>query len=111
MAENPWLDTRTPEEICMILEQRLGQLHARQRLAIEERNEQIFGGGINFFHPENWYSMQSVMRFLLKLTGLYSRGCKNTELVEVHHNQVKLRDFRRVSKDSLCCISATCTLI
>ena len=91
MADNPWSDTRTQEEICTVLEQRLGQLHARQRLAIEESTEQIFGGGINFFHPENWYSMQSVMRFVLKLSGLYSRGCKNTELVEVRHNEIKLR--------------------
>jgi hypothetical protein len=91
VAESPWSRAQTEEEICATLEQRLGRVRARQRIEIEESNEQIFGQGINFFHPENWYSMQSVMRFVLKLTGLYRRGCKNTECVEVRHNEVKLR--------------------
>ena len=38
------------------LEQRLGRLHAKQRLGIEKDHEvQIFGQGINFFHIENLY--------------------------------------------------------
>ena len=37
------------------LEQRLGRLHAKQRLGIEKDHEaQIFGQGISFFHIENW---------------------------------------------------------
>jgi hypothetical protein len=41
------------DAIAKKLEQRLGRLHARQRLGIEKDHEaQIFGQGINFFHIE-----------------------------------------------------------
>ncbi len=77
------------EEILLKLEQRLGRLHARQRLGIEMDHElQIFGGGINFFHIENWYSVHSVIRNALKLAGLYGRGCRNAESILVRHNEV-----------------------
>jgi uncharacterized protein len=72
------------------LELRLGRVHARQRLGIEKDFEEIFGHGINFFHPENWYSIHSAIRFALKLTGLYSRGRKNTERIQVRHNDIRL---------------------
>ena len=63
------------EDICARLEERLGRVHARQRLGIEGDHEaQVFGQGINFFHPENWYSVHAGIRTLLKLTGLYWRG-------------------------------------
>jgi hypothetical protein len=43
------------DAIANQLEQRLGRLHAKQRLGIEKDHEaQIFGQGINFFHIENW---------------------------------------------------------
>ncbi len=74
------------------LEQRLGPVHARQRLGIETDHEaQIFGQGINFFHIENWYSVHSVIRNALKLVGLYRRGRKNTERIQVRHNHVRSR--------------------
>jgi hypothetical protein len=74
------------------LEQRLGPLHARQRLGIETDHEaQIFGQGLNFFHIENWYSVHSFIRIILKLTGLYWRGVRNARRVQVRHNNVKLR--------------------
>lgn len=82
-----------PEDILQRLEQRLGRVHARQRLGIEKDHEQIFGHGINFFHPENWYSIHSVIRNALRLTGLYWRGRKNTELIQVHHNLLTLEDL------------------
>jgi hypothetical protein len=60
------------------LEERLGRLHAKLRLGIELDHEaQIFGQGINFFHIENWYSVHSVIRMILKLTGLYWLGSMN----------------------------------
>jgi predicted MPP superfamily phosphohydrolase len=66
------------QDISAKLEQRLGRVHARQRLGIETEHEQrIFGGGLNFFHLENWYSIHSVIRNSLRLTGLYRRGCRN----------------------------------
>src|SRR5208337_5100595 len=83
----------TQEEILLKLERRLGRVHAKQRLGIEKDYEDIFGHGINFFHPENWYSVHSVIRNTLKLTGLYRRGCKNTERIHVRHNEIKSQNL------------------
>jgi predicted MPP superfamily phosphohydrolase len=78
------------------LERRLGRLHARQRLGIETDHEaQIFGQGINFFHLENWYSVHSLIRTTLKLTGLYWRGCRNTARIQVRHNAVRAQTVPR----------------
>jgi uncharacterized protein len=72
------------------LEHRLGRLHARQRLGIEHDHEaRVFGGGLNFFHIENWYSVHSLIRNALRLSGLYRRGQKNAERVEVRTNIVR----------------------
>jgi predicted MPP superfamily phosphohydrolase len=82
------------QDIFAKLEQRLGRVHARQRLGIEKDYEQrVFGHGINFFHIENWYSIHSVIRNSLKLAGLYWRGCKNAERIEVRHNLVRRADL------------------
>jgi predicted MPP superfamily phosphohydrolase len=76
------------------LEQRLGRVHARQRLGIEKDYEQrVFGHGINFFHIENWYSIHSVIRNSLKLVGLYGRGCKNAERIQIRHNPIQQADL------------------
>ena len=72
------------------LSQRLGRLHARQRLGIETDHEQrIFGGGLNFFHPENWYSAHVFVGACLKLSGLYWRGRRNAERIELRHHLVR----------------------
>jgi predicted MPP superfamily phosphohydrolase len=77
-------------EILARLEQRLGRVHARQRLGIERAHEaQIFGQGLNFFHIENWYSAHAVIRTALRLSGLYRRGLRNAERVELRHNHVR----------------------
>ena len=74
------------------LEQRLGRLHAKQRLGIEKDHEaQIFGQGINFFHIENWYSIHSLIRNALKLSGIFWRGQRNAERVQVRHNYTRLQ--------------------
>src|SRR5664280_3731207 len=58
------------EDILRKLEERLGPLHARQRLGIETDHEaQNFGQGLISFHIENWYPVHSVIRNALKLTG------------------------------------------
>lgn len=73
------------------LEKRLGRIHARQRLGIENDNEQrVFGGGLNFFHIENWYSVHSLIRISLQVTGLYWRGRRNAARIEIRHNDVGL---------------------
>ena len=80
--------------IVLELEQRLGRLHARQRLGIETDHEaQVFGQGLNFFHLENWYSVHSVIRAVLKLTGLYWRGARNAERILVTHNEIRLAEL------------------
>lgn len=80
----------------MILERRLGRLHARQRLGIETDHEaQAFGQGLNFFNIENWYSVHSVIRTTLRLTGMYRRGRRNAECVSVVRNEVTSKTLPR----------------
>jgi len=82
------------ESVLDRLERRLGRLHANQRLGIETDHEaQIFGQGLNFFHIENWYSIHSVIRSIFKLTGLYWRGAKNAERVQVRHTDLEFRSL------------------
>ena len=77
------------QEVMAKLERRLGRLHARQRAGIEADHEaRIFGQGLNFFHIENWYSVHSVIRAALMLTGLYWRGLRNAERIELRHHHV-----------------------
>jgi hypothetical protein len=82
-------DTLSDQEVLSRLERRLGPLHARQRLGIETDHEaQVFGQGLNFLHVENWYSIHSFIRNALRLAGLYGRGLRNAERVELRHNDV-----------------------
>ncbi len=77
------------EEIIGRLEQRLGRLYARQRLGIEDDREgRVFGQGINFFHPENWYFSPAVIRGALRLSGLYGRARRNAADVQVRHHDI-----------------------
>ncbi len=67
------------DDIHLALEKRLGAIHARQRLGIEQDSEpRAFGGGLNFFHPENWYSAHAIIRYLLKISGFYWVGRNNS---------------------------------
>ena len=71
------------------LEQRLGRLHAKQRLGVEKDHEaQVFGQGLNFFHIENSRLAALLIEGVLKLTGFYWRGRKNAEKVVVRRNHV-----------------------
>jgi predicted MPP superfamily phosphohydrolase len=85
-----WGYAQMDDAIANQLEQRLGRLHARQRLGIEKDHEaQILGQGINYFHIENWYSIHSLIRHALKLAGIFRRGQRNAECVQVRHNTVR----------------------
>ena len=76
------------------LEERLGPLHARQRLGIETDYEaQIFGQGFISFHIKNWYPVHSVIRKALKLTGLYWRGRRNTGRILVKRSDVMFKEL------------------
>jgi len=71
------------------LAQRLGRVHARQRLGIERDHEaQVFGQGLNFFHFENWTSSPLLIGSVLKATGLYRRGNRNAARVRICHHDV-----------------------
>ena len=76
-------------EITSRLRQRLGPLHARQRLGIERDHEaQVFGQGLNFFHIENFPFSQGLITAILKLAGLYWIGQRNAARVRVRTNDV-----------------------
>src|SRR5271156_5990883 len=78
------------QSVLEILETRLGRLHARQRLGIEdEREGRVFGQRINFFWPEKWYLSASIIRTALMATGLYWRARKNAEDIKIRRH-----DFR-----------------
>jgi len=78
-------------DIHKILEQRLGRIHARQRLGIEaDFGHRIFGKGLNFFHPENWYSAHSIIKFIIRITGMYERGKRNACAMRVVTNDLAI---------------------
>ena len=80
------------QEITTQLERRIGRLHARQRLGIELDHEaRMARRGSHFFAVERWYSLPAVIRNALRMTGLYGRGRRNAERVQVRHNVVRLR--------------------
>lgn len=72
------------------LYRRLGRTHARQRIGIEDEAPKVFGQGLNFFHPENWYSSHAVLRLLLKLSGVYWYGRRRTLDFRVRGNEIIL---------------------
>ena len=78
------------EELLERLEQRLGRMHAQQRLEMEREYEERFNGRVNLFNPDKWYSVHSFFSCALKLTGLYQLGTRNTGRIEVRHNYIAL---------------------
>ena len=71
------------------LEARLGSRLVRQRLKFEADHEaQLFGQGLTFFHLENWYSAPSIIRKMLKISGLYRRACQNADKVAIRQNNL-----------------------
>jgi predicted MPP superfamily phosphohydrolase len=79
------------DDVLEALERRLGRPYARQRLGIEdEREVRVFGRGLNYFHPENWYLSPPIVRTALKLSGLYWRARSNAARIEVRHNDIAL---------------------
>src|SRR5207248_10660136 len=76
------------------LEERLGRLHARQRLGIEgEREGRVCGQGINFFHPENWYLSASFIRTALIATALCWRARKTAEDIKIRRQDFRSREL------------------
>ena len=87
----PVSQSSQPDSILNQLEARCTPLHLRQRLGLESDHEtQIFGQGRNFFHLENWYSLHSVIRTLLRLGLVYRRGRQNAVDIQLRRNTIHL---------------------
>lgn len=72
-----------------LLENRLGRHHARRRLGLERDHEaRVFGYGINFFHPENWYAAHRLVAFGFRASGLYWRGARNAQNIKLRRNTI-----------------------
>src|SRR6202171_6097151 len=82
------------DELLRKLEERLGPIHARQRLKVERDHEaQVFGQGLTFFHLENWYSAPFIIRTILKLAGLYWRARRNAESIVVRRDHLRFAEL------------------
>jgi uncharacterized protein len=71
------------------LERRLGRELAHRRVGIEREHEaQVFGQGLNWFHPENLALSRHLIKAALICTGLYRRGLENARAVRVTRNTI-----------------------
>jgi len=78
-------------EVYQRLAARVGRCHLDQRLGIEQDFEaRIFGQGRTFFHIENWYSIHTLIRLVLRLCLLHARGQRNARHIEIRHNDFVL---------------------
>jgi len=73
------------------LEERLGRVHARQRLGVERDHEgHVFAKGRGFFHLDNSRLVARLIEAVLKGTGTYGRGLRNAAKIELRHNSIPL---------------------
>ncbi len=73
------------------LEQRVGRIHLRQRLGIEQDYERrVFGQGRTFVHIENWFSLRGLIRGALRGSLLLGRSRRNARRIQVRHNRLVL---------------------
>jgi hypothetical protein len=77
------------QEIDKNLERRLGQNSARERMRIEHAHEDIVGRRINFLDPQNWYSLHSILRVALKISGLYWCGHRKSADIQIRPNHIQ----------------------
>ena len=82
------------ESMFQYLETRVGRIHLRQRLGIETDYEaKIFGQGRNFFHIENWLSIRSAIKNILKILMIYGRGKRNARTICLRHNDIYIESL------------------
>lgn len=81
------------EDVFRNLEQRLGRVHARQRIGIETAHETQVFKSANFFDVDNWYSVHSLIRNSLKAVGLYGRGQRNACRLCIRHNDLRVPEL------------------
>lgn len=78
------------DELLARIERRVGRLHARQRLGVEQDHEKNFDRGISL---DNSRRLRALIRGILKITGMYERGLRNTERIVVRHNEAHFRNL------------------
>jgi predicted MPP superfamily phosphohydrolase len=77
------------DEVDDALKRRLGRVHARQRLGIEQDHEtQKFGQGLTFFHFENLPISHALIGAILRASGTYWWGRANAARIELRTNDV-----------------------
>lgn len=88
----------TPENTDELLEYRLslrlGPVHARQRLGIEQEAEaRVFGTNFRSFHLENLASAPGLIRFCLQMVGLFRRAQNNSRRLNTTSNAFHVPDL------------------
>jgi uncharacterized protein len=73
------------EDLLARLERRMGRVHARQRIGIEQDHERLQSYRFNLDDSE---FLRRLLRGILKITGVYWRACRNAENIQVRHNRV-----------------------
>lgn len=63
-------------------------LHREMRFAAQGHREYWLSTGV---HPAYWYSVRSLIRYSLKVVGLYARGKRNTERLIIRRHDVRWR--------------------
>jgi predicted MPP superfamily phosphohydrolase len=86
------MDFETDRLDLAALGARIGRVHLRQRLGLEDDHEVFVlrRPGAHFFYPENWYSVHGVIRTCLRMSGLYGRAQRNARTPRVRHHRVTL---------------------
>ncbi|MBT8135730.1 MAG: metallophosphoesterase family protein [Gammaproteobacteria bacterium] len=78
------------------LASRIGRVHLRQRLGIEQVYEsKVFGQGRNLLHLENLKSFDKLLALLLKATFLFNRGRSNARGIVLRENIFALPNLPR----------------
>ena len=82
----------TPDhELHEYLLQRIGKAHLRRRIGVEaEHMADRFGQGRTLFHIENWNAAATIIKLVLRLTGLEARGRANVLDLRLRHNELVL---------------------
>ncbi|HTV44781.1 MAG TPA: metallophosphoesterase [Stellaceae bacterium] len=75
-------------DVAAQLEQRFGRLPVRQRLGLEDDHEARCTDRRHGSSRRRWYRSPPIIRNSLKLTGLYWRGRKNAERIQIRHHEV-----------------------
>jgi uncharacterized protein len=79
------------QDLVEKLERRIGRLHTRQRLGIEDDHEaRACGRGAGSLRPRRWYLTPTIIGGSLKLTGLYWRARKNAEQIQIRRHPIVL---------------------